>query len=202
MLPPYLPEEMLVEGLMLTCQVSQGVTPAACNLAPMGPIVTEGFERFLFRPFKSSSTYRNLKATGQGVFHITDDACLIARAAVSKLRVGEDVKVVPAKVVEGLVLADACRAYELKVESLEDQEERTTIIARAVHVERLRDFWGFNRARHAILEAAILATRLHLTGKGPVLEEYAKLQVAVDKTGGQKEQEAMAGLRRWVEGRG
>ncbi len=189
---------MLVEGLMLTAQRPDSAEPDAFNLAPMGPIVTPGFERFTFRPFKTSSTYKNLKATGQGAFHITDDACLIARAAISKLSVARDVKVQRASVIQGLILADACRAYELKVESIDDAEDRTTIIARSVHVTRLRDFWGFNRARHAILEAAILATRLHLTGSEPVLAEYAKLQTAIDKTGSQAEHDTLAMLKAHV----
>jgi hypothetical protein len=66
-------------------------------------------------------------------------------------------------------------------------------------VEQLRPFFGFNRARHAVLEAAILATRVFLTGKDAVLTEYDRLQVLVDKTGSRHEHEAMADLRKHVE---
>jgi uncharacterized protein len=200
MLPPYAPEDMLVEGLMLTASALE-THASECpfyNLAPMGPIVTPGFARFTFRPFKTSSTYKNLKATGEGVFHITDDAAMIARAAISKIPF-ESVQTQPATRIQGRIITGACRAYELKVDSIDDHQDRTTIVAHPVHVERLRDFWGFNRARHAVLEAAILATRLHLTGPEPVLSEYAKLQIAVDKTGAQAEHDAMAMLRRHVE---
>ncbi len=197
MLPPHAPDEMLVEGLMLTLS-SVDPSSQSGNLAPMGPIVTPDFSRFTFRPFKTSSTYKNLKAIGQGVFHITDDAAMIARAAISKIPL-DTVDTRSASQIRGLILTSACRAYELKVDSIDDREDRTTILAHPVHVEQLRDFWGFNRARHAVLEAAILATRLHLTGPQPVLAEYAKLQISIDKTGAQAEHQAMAMLRKHVE---
>lgn len=170
------------------------------NVAPMGPIVDAGFTRFVLRPFKSATTYRNLKATGVGVFHVTDDALLIAKAAVGKVRCGADVACRPAGTVAGVVLTGACRYYELKVVDLDDREDRTTIVADVVGSGTLRDFFGFNRARHAVLEAAILATRTHLTGTRPVLDEYARLAVIVEKTGGPGEREAMRFLTGYVEG--
>ena len=55
-----------------------------------------------------------------------------------------------------------------------------------------REFIGFNRARHAVLEAAIYATRLHLLPRAFIESELARLQVIVDKTAGAHELEAMA----------
>jgi hypothetical protein len=185
---------LLIEGVMTTLSLGDGPAESRVNIAPMGPIVDENFTRFVFRPFKTSSTYRNLKATGQGVFHIVDDALLIARAAVSKVTPGPELSVTPATRVAGLVLSGACRYHELRVESLDDASDRTTIVMTCVHTGRLRDFLGFNRARHAILEAAILATRLHLTGCEPVLREYERLAVVVSKTGGPNEHRAMTEL--------
>lgn len=174
---------------------------ASINVAPMGPMVDEAMSRLTLRPFTTSTTYQNLKATGQGVFHVTDDALMIARGAIGRLRAGADAPVRRAEVVRGVVLAGACRYYEFRVVELDDSAERTRIEAEVVHVGRLREFFGFHRARHAVIEAAILATRLHLTGAAPVLEEFARLQVPVDKTGGAAERQAMAELREYVEGR-
>jgi uncharacterized protein len=61
-----------------------------------------------------------------------------------------------------------------------------------VHRGYRRDFIGFNRARHAVLEGAILATRTHLLPAGEIQREYARLQVLVDKTAGPREREAWA----------
>ena len=38
----------------------------------------------------------------------------------------------PAKAIEGNILADACRWYAFKVESLEDADPRTDILAKVV----------------------------------------------------------------------
>ena len=47
----------------------------------------------------------------------------------------------------------------LQVRSLDDRNEPAEIVCEVVDRGRLRDFFGFNRAKHAVLEAAILATR-------------------------------------------
>jgi hypothetical protein len=60
---------------------------------------------------------------------------------------------------------------------------------------------GFNRAKHAVLEAAILATRTHLLPKDQIRDEFSRLQVIVDKTAGPREQEAMALLTQYVDSR-
>ena len=62
----------------------------------------------------------------------------------------------------------------------------------ALHRGFRREFLGFNRARHAVLEAAILATRVHMLPAEQIREEFARLQVIVDKTAGPREFEAMA----------
>lgn len=192
--PTRLPGDLrIVEGLMTTLD-ADGVL----NIAPMGPMVDEEFTRFTLRPFTSSTTYKNLKATGHGVFHVTDDALMIARGAIGKLTAAhtssDAIPTRPATKINGVVLTGACRYHELVVEHLDDSQERTVIQARSVHRESLRDFFGFSRAKHAVIEAAILATRLHLTGTSLVLEEYERLAVMVQKTGGPAEHQAMQEL--------
>ena len=62
----------------------------------------------------------------------------------------------------------------------------------------LRDFLGFNRAKHAVLEAAILATRIHILPREEILSEFARLKTPVDKTAGPRELEAFALLDQYV----
>ena len=55
-----------------------------------------------------------------------------------------------------------------------------------------REFLGLNRARHAVLEASILASRARLLPAEDIRAELSRLQVLVDKTAGPREREAMA----------
>lgn len=183
---------MILEGIVTTVS-REGVV----NIAPMGPHV-EGpdIKRFVLRPFKTAQTYRNLKGHGEGVLHVTDDVLLLARAAVGP--VAPPPALAPAAEVCGFVLQDACRYYEFRVRALDDREERTHIEAEVVHAGRLRDFFGFNRAKHAVLEAAILATRTHLLPPTEIEAEYRKLAVIVSKTGGPREKEAFDFLSAYV----
>jgi hypothetical protein len=76
------------------------------------------------------------------------------------------------------------------VRSLDDSQERTEIHCEVVASGTLREFFGFNRAKHAVLEAAILATRTDFLPAAEILGEFARLRVAVDKTGGPAERRA------------
>jgi hypothetical protein len=87
------------------------------------------------------------------------------------------------------------------VASIDDAPPRSRIETRVVHQGIRREFLGFNRARHAVLEAAILATRTHLIPADEIRSEYARLQVIVDKTAGPREREAMAMLTEYVRSR-
>jgi hypothetical protein len=183
---------MILEGLVTT--VGPG---GAVNVAPMGPRVEPDMRRFLLRPFPTSQTYRNLKDHGEGVLHVTDDVLLLARAALGPVEPPPGL--FPAAVVRGFVLAGACRWYEFRVASLDASEERVRIEAEVVHAGRLRDFFGFNRAKHAVVEAAILATRTDFLPPDEIEREYHKLGALVDKTGGEQERQAFAFLRDHVE---
>jgi hypothetical protein len=58
-----------------------------------------------------------------------------------------------------------------------------------------REYLGFNRACHAVLEASILASRARMLDAEVVRAELERLQVLVDKTAGPREHEAMAYVR-------
>ena len=67
-----------------------------------------------------------------------------------------------------------------------------------VHRGFRREFIGFNRARHAVLEAAIYATRVHMLAREYLESELARLQVIVDKTAGPDERDAMSLLADYI----
>jgi hypothetical protein len=186
---------MILEGIVTT------VGPdGAINIAPMGPTVDPSMGHFLLRPFPTSQTYLNLCHRGEGVLHVTDDVLLLAKAAVGSVM--PPPPMMPASNVQGIVLSDACRYYEFRVTNIDTREERVLIETTVLHMGRLRDFFGFNRAKHAVVEAAILATRLHLLPSEHIEEEFRKFAVIVSKTGGPQEKEAFEFLQRHVEQRG
>lgn len=174
---------MILEGLVTTLD-STGVL----NLAPMGPIVNTEISRLILRPFRTSRTYRNLLEQPYGVFHITDDVLLMAQAALDLLPTEPDT--LPAESIPGRILQECCRWYEFRVVSSDESQERAVFEAEVLRMGRRRDFLGFNRARHAVLEATILATRLHLLPREDVLSRLSEWQVLVDKTAGTAEQTA------------
>lgn len=183
---------MILEGIVTTRNENDSI-----NVAPMGPIVDESIQTLILRPFQTSTTYANLKRSGEGVLHVTDDVLLLARAAIGALETIPET--FPATCVDGVVLSSACRWYEFRVRSLNNAEQRTWIEADVVHFGRLRDFFGFNRARHAVIEGAILATRLHLLGRDAVLAEFERLAAPVARTAGAAERAAFDLLRDYVD---
>jgi hypothetical protein len=188
---PRLPDGTLLEGIVTTLNAD-----GSPHIAPMGPIVDSTFSRLLLRPFRTSQTYQNLKRSREGVLHVTDDVELFARAAVGHLVEMPHLK--PATSIDGVILTDACRWYAFRVDSLDDRDERTAIVARVVEHGRVRDFFGFNRAKHAVIEAAILATRIDLLDEGHLLDELERLASLVAKTGGHQERNAFDFLRNYV----
>jgi uncharacterized protein len=165
------------------------------NFAPMG--VEWGDDIIVLKPFLETSTFRNVSATRQAVVNLTDDAMLFAQGAISS----PQFPWVPASAVQGVVLEAACSWRELEVLTIDATPPRSRIEGRVVHRGVAREFLGFNRARHAVLEAAILATRTHLLPAEQIREEFARLQIIVDKTAGPREHEAMALLTDYVRSR-
>jgi uncharacterized protein len=186
-----LPDCILLEGIVTT--LCEDGSP---HVAPMGPIVDAAFSRFLLRPYATSTTCKNLRRTGEGVLHVTDDVELFARAAVGQLE--KLPRLIAANTLKGAIIADACRWFEFRVESIDESSERLEIVCSVVDQGRSRDFFGFNRAKHAVIEAAILATRIQFLEINDIFAEMQRLAVIVDKTGSHKEQAAFAFLRDYL----
>ena len=171
---------MIVETIVTTVAADGTV-----NCAPMG--VEWGDETIILKPFLETATYRNVLATRAAVVNLTDDVRVFARAAISN----PQYETGPATAVRGVVLADCCSWRELEVLTIDSTPPRSRIETTVVHRGTRREFIGFNRARHAVLEAAIYATRVHMLPRAFIDSELARLQVIVDKTAGPHELEAM-----------
>jgi uncharacterized protein len=178
---------VIVESIVITVALDGTV-----NVAPMGVEWSE--ESLVLKPFLETVTYRNVSATGVAVVNLTDDVRVFARAAISN----PSYATVPATVVSGVRLADCCSWREVRVTTVDATPPRSRIDARVVHRGTQREFVGFNRARHAVLETAIYATRVHMLAHDFLMNEVARLQVIVDKTAGPAEREAMGLLAEYI----
>jgi hypothetical protein len=173
---------VILEGIVTTLDAA-----GTLNVAPMGPTVEPGFQRFVLRPFRSSNTYRNLKFRGEGVLHVIDDVLLLARSTIGDVT---DASTRPADRVRGSVLLESCRYYEFRVTDFDDRDDRATLHSETVQQGWFRDFFGFNRARHAVLETAILASRADFLPIEKLTSELEMHRVVVAKTGDRREAEA------------
>ena len=184
---------MILEGIVTTRNLEGQI-----NIAPMGPIVTPSMQSLVLKPFESSSTCQNLRHSKEGVFHVIDDVQLLARAAIHQLT-DADSSTMPAIHVQGDVLKNACRWYEFRVTEIDDSSERYLMKADVIHTGKIQDFFGFNRAKHAVLEAAILATRVGLISKKEIQAQMDLLEIIVQKTAGKQETAAFALLKKYIE---
>jgi hypothetical protein len=182
---------------------------ARVNIAPMGPRVVGDWSgascddiTFVLRPFNSSRTYRNLIETRKAVVHVTDDSELFAKAAVDAIESDEVEKLV--QQIDASLwwrLRDCHRWFALEVESISRQVPRVDMQCRVVQMGIVRPFFGFNRGKHAVIEAAILATRTHVLPPDEIRDEIDRLTPLIDKTGGSAEHSAFEFLRKTIDDR-
>jgi uncharacterized protein len=182
-----LPEAAIVETVTTTINPDGTV-----NCAAMG--VEWGDEIIVIKPYRSTRTLRNLRATGAAVVNLTDDILLFTQAALGNPQPPTR----PTAAIDGAVLADACSWREVTVEAIDASGPRARVTTRVVARGAGREFLGFNRARHAVLEGSIVASRAQLLPAADVRAELERLQVLVDKTAGPREREAMELVRRHV----
>ena len=96
-------------------------------------------------------------------------------------------------------LANALSHIELAVIDVREDPQRPRLRCRVVRSISHAPFQGFNRAQAAILEAAILVSRLHMLPRDRIERELAYLRSAVGKTAGPREAEAWSWLTEKVE---
>ncbi|GIX00764.1 MAG: hypothetical protein KatS3mg111_4096 [Pirellulaceae bacterium] len=178
---------MIIEGVLTS---DQGGRP---HVAMMGPRVNRELTEWILRPYPTSTTYRLLRQEPRCTFHVIDDALLISHI-VCKLPCDVEWEQRDGH----WVLRDACRWFALEVVECREGTP-AEVSCRLVGQGELRPFWGWNRAAHAVLEGAILCSRLHLLGPDVVWTELNRLQPLVDKTGGDREHLAWQHLCRLVE---
>ena len=143
---------MIVETIVTTVAAD-----GAVNCAPMG--VEWGDETIVLKPFLETATYRNVVATRAAVVNLTDDVRVFARAAISNPQYRNRIR---PRSSAASCSPTVARGASSKCVAIDSTPPRSRIEASVVHRGMRREFIGFNRARHAVLEAAIYATRVHM----------------------------------------
>jgi len=163
------------------------------HVAPMGATPIEG--GWLLQPFRPSTTLENFLSTRCGCINFTDDARVFA-GCVTKRRT--EWPTVGADVVASVRLEAALAHHEIRVDRVEDGD-RPKLFCSVAHSVNHRAFGGLNRAIAAVLEGAVLVSRLGMLPADKVAREFGYLQIAIDKTAGEAEREAWSWLTEAVE---
>ncbi len=186
------------------CVVSTVAPEGQAHVAPMGVryrVLADGSAGVLLMPFKPSTTHDNIVATGRAVLNIVSDARVFA-ACVTGRRDHAALALLPTADGHGQRLAGALRHLDLRLAERHDDAQRPVL-----HLGVERDtphvpFEGLNRAQAAVIEGAVLVSRLHMLPADKVSQEMAYLQIAIDKTAGPAEHEAWGWLCEAVAARG
>lgn len=162
------------------------------HVAPLG--VRYRGEQVVLMPFRPSTTLDNIISTGHAVLNIVVDTRVFAGCVTGR----KTWPTVPAELVAGVRLACALSHLELSLQSQNDDAQRPTLLMDTVLVRQHAPFVGFNRAQAAVIEAAVLVSRLHMLPREKVDSEMRYLQIAIDKTAGPAEHEAWGWLNEAV----
>ena len=158
------------------------------HVAPFG-VRYEG-DWVVISPYKPSTTLANILATQHAVLNVVDDVCVFAGALTKQ----QDLSLVATEIVNGFRLKNVLLHKELKLQTVEDDVQRPQLFLQVMHEQYHQSFQGFNRAQAAVIELAVLVSRLHMLPKEKVLSEMAYLQIAIDKTAGERELQAWCWL--------
>ena len=101
--------------------------------------------------------------------------------------------------IEAYYVKDSLRHDEVKVINYIKDDERPTFECEIIHSENHGSFLGINRARNALIEACILATRINLLPKKKILSELEYLENAILKTSGKIEQVSWNKLKKFID---
>ena len=179
---------MIFETIISTVN-SQG----DAHVTPFGIQMQDGL--VVISPYKPSATLDNILATQHAVMNLTDDVRVFAGALTRR----KTWSLTPAEKITGYRLSETLAHKELKLVKINEDFLRPQLFLEVIHEVQHQSFMGFNRAQAAVIELAVLASRLNMLAKEKVLSEMQYLQIAIDKTAGERELQAWAWLTEKVE---
>jgi hypothetical protein len=164
------------------------------HATPFG-IRLEG-EYVVISPYKPSTTLDNILASKNAVLNLTDDVRVFAGAMTGHITWGY----LEANKIKAFRLAECLTHIELKLVEIREDALRPQLVMEKIFEAQHGSFKGFNRAQAAVIELAVLVSRLHMLPRERIETEMAYLQIAIDKTAGTHELEAWGWLNEKIEG--
>ena len=168
----------------------------APHIAPLG-LIAEG-EHWIIAPFRPSTTLDNLRVRPRAIANLTDDARVFAGCLTGR----RDWPLIATAPGFPPRLAQALAHWELEVVETREDAQRPRFVCRVARTEAHAAYQGFNRAFAAVIEAAVLVSRLDFLPRAEIDAEFARLKIIVSKTAGAREAEAFSWLEAKVAAHG
>lgn len=163
------------------------------HIAPFG--IREQGGLVLIASFRPSASLDNLLRERVAVINLTDDVRLFAGALTGN----RTWPVVPADKITSWVVQGALAHRELELVEVVEDHIRPELWFKVIHEATHAPFRGFNRAQAAVVELAILVSRLQMLPLEKIDAEIGYLSIAMEKTAGEREWEAWGWLMEKVE---
>lgn len=163
------------------------------HIAPMG--IRRDGEFMVLSPFRPSATLEHVLREQCAIVNYTDDVRVFAGCLTGRY----DWPTLPVEQMPCRRLAAALAHSEVRLERMQDDPTRPRLYCREVAHVTHGAFRGFNRAQSAVIEAAILVSRLNMLPQDKVDTEMAYLAIGLEKTAGPRELEAWGWLKTRIE---
>lgn len=171
------PKEAIFEAII----VSQDITGQP-HVAPFGIRHREG--KVHIAPYRPSKTLDNLLASGKATLNITDDVRVFAGALTHypcwQLSQKDD----------AWVLDSALNYQQLRLSKVEQDAVRPSLYFDVTKTCILKPFQGYNRAQNAVVELAILISRINRIPLQEIEQTITTLEIQINKTAGERELQA------------
>jgi hypothetical protein len=173
----------IVETIVTTASETSEV-----HIAPLG-LIQDG-AHWIIAPFKPSKTLENLRAHPFAAASHTDDVRVFAGCVTGR----KSWPLTATSQIKGGRLATCLSHWELQVDKIVEDDLRPRFFCKIVHQESHAPWEGFSRAQAAVLELAVLTTRLKMLPPEKVENELKYLEIAISKTAAPREEEAWGWL--------
>ncbi len=162
------------------------------HIAPMG--ITKKNDLIVLKPFKPSLSLDNILNSKTAVLNVIDDVRVFAGCVTGRKKFN----LKPLELNIGFRLEHSVSYSLLSLIKFIDDDSRPQLIMKEEKTWQNNTFAGLNRAQAAVIEGAILVSRLNILPLEKIMSEMNYLNIAIAKTAGPIEEEAWSWLEEAV----